>query len=83
MSKAPQHINPRAEAGPTAGAMGFMGVGGVQGRRSGAELSPEGLARDVMRQGQQGQQTAEKVRECVANAQLVTSSVNMCKACGI
>jgi hypothetical protein len=45
--------------------MGFMGMGGVQGRRGGAELSPEGLARDVLRQGQQGQQTAEKVGECI------------------
>jgi hypothetical protein len=64
MSKFPQHINPRAEPGSgqaPAGASGFMGMGGVPGRR-GANMSPEGMAHAVMRQGQQGQQTAEKVR---------------------
>jgi hypothetical protein len=64
--KFPQHINPRAEPGSgqaPAGASGFMGMGmgGLPGRR-GAEMSPEGMAHAVMRQGQQGQQTAEKVR---------------------
>jgi hypothetical protein len=66
--KFPQHINPRAEPGSgqaPAGASGFMGMGGLPGRR-GEEMSPEGMAHAVMRQGQQGQQTAEKVR--IANA---------------
>ncbi|KAF6264688.1 hypothetical protein COO60DRAFT_1483891 [Scenedesmus sp. NREL 46B-D3] len=82
MSKYPQHVNPRAAAGSgqaPAGATGFMGMGSAPGRQAaaGAELSPEGLAHTALRQGQQGQQTAEKLaRGIVAIGGMSAASIN-------
>lgn len=84
-SKSPQHINPRAEPGGGQGldgSMGFMGMGGGPAGRRGAaagaaERSPEGMATAVLRQGQQGQQTAEKLaRGIVAIGSMSATSIN-------
>eukprot|EP00882_Tetradesmus_deserticola_P000648 GHRQ01000706.1.p1 GENE.GHRQ01000706.1~~GHRQ01000706.1.p1 ORF type:complete len:347 (+),score=146.11 GHRQ01000706.1:193-1233(+) len=82
MSKLGQHINPRAQAGgvQAPAGEGFMDMRGVPVQRSAAgsaQMSPEGMAQTALRQGQQGQQTAEKLaRGIIAISGMSAASIN-------